>query len=149
MIGLIQKLFRRSKTQPQTVLELEDIQGLIISSYGHLSHSSYLFFEIKDPKEFKDWLDGCLEQGRITSALRKDPQIKESLAMNLALTAEGFEVLGASETLMESFSYEFRQGMKHKERSRRIGDYKTISLVESHFPKSNLERIWCSDSNCP
>ncbi|NJN24257.1 MAG: hypothetical protein HC810_07560 [Acaryochloridaceae cyanobacterium RL_2_7] len=128
MIGLIQKLLRLKQQKVRPVnLELQDIQGLIISSYGHLSHTTISLFEIKEPTKVQGWLEHCIEQGRMTSALRDQPKVAITSAMNIAFTAAGMRALGASETLMESFSHEFQQGMQHVERSRRIGDYQTIN----------------------
>ena len=139
MIGLIQKLFRLKAKKPIEVnLEIKDIQGLLIKSYSHLSHSNYLFFEIQDPQKAQKWLEECLANDRFTAAYRAPGVAPDAIksAMNIAFTAKGMEAIGASKTLIESFAPEFQQGMQHIERSRRIGDYGTLN-----DPK-NWEESW-------
>jgi Dyp-type peroxidase family len=100
-------------------LEFSDIQGIIVSGYGHLSHSKYLFLRIEDAVKAKGWLRSLLQNQRITSAhwVTKPP-----VAVNLALTYAGLQTLGASADLLQSFPKEFVEGMTAPHRSRQLGD---------------------------
>lgn len=125
MLGLIQKLFTSKSTiQKPTQLELQDIQGIVLSGYSHLSETSYIFVRVDEANAAKAWLAQLLTTQKITSALWNG---KPKTAMNIALTYSGVMALGGSETLGKSFSPEFQQGIQHEERSRRIGDYQTIN----------------------
>ena len=124
MIGLIQKLFQPKPSQAPIQLELADIQGFLLSGYGHLAQTRYLFFKIEHPQQVKRWLDGLIRNQHITSA---QWDAKPDAAMNLALTYEGILQLTDSESLQTSFAKEFREGMQHPERSRRIGDAGTLN----------------------
>jgi Dyp-type peroxidase family len=100
-------------------LEFSDIQGIILSGYGHLSHSKYLFLRIEDAVKAKGWLRSLLHHQRITSAhwVTKPP-----IAVNLAFTYGGLQTLGASAELLQSFPKEFVEGMTAPHRSRQLGD---------------------------
>ena len=39
-----------------TVVNREDIQGIVASGYDHLDYSRFVFLEIKDPDATRKWL---------------------------------------------------------------------------------------------
>ncbi len=119
MLGLIK--FLKKRTKPQTAkLELSDIQGILLSGYGHLNQSRYLFLNSQNAGATKAWLQQLLDQHELSSGQWEE---KPKAAVNLAFTYPGLAQLGVSKTLKNSFSREFKQGMRHPERSRRLGDY--------------------------
>ncbi len=121
---------------PDEPLIFSDIQAVILSGYGHLLHSAYLFLRL--PRA-----DGA---GQITPAARaallatipevtvanhqKDAAQREKTALNLAFTYDGLAALGHSEETLETFSPEFRSGMTADYRSRALGD------VEANDPNN-------------
>jgi Dyp-type peroxidase family len=108
-----------NQTQASVNLELQDIQGIIVSGYGHLSHSKYLFLRIEDAGKVKAWLRSLLQRQQITSCRdAKPPQ-----TVNLALTWTGVQKLGGPEDLLHSFAKEFIEGMTEPNRSRQLGDF--------------------------
>lgn len=92
------------------------IQGLIISGYGKLGFSAYLFLNLKDPQQGRVWLNHLLRH--ITSAASINP----APAINIALTHSGLKQLGLPAAALQSFPSEFIQGMAHPERARQMGD---------------------------
>jgi len=121
---------------PAEPLIFSDIQAVILSGYGHLLHSAYLFLRLCRA-------DGV---GQITPASRdallatvpevtaanhqKDEAQREKTALNLAFTYNGLAALGHSEETLETFSPEFRSGMAVDYRARALGD------VEANDPKN-------------
>ena len=134
MLGLLKKL---AQTKQKTMkLELQDIQGILLSGYGHLSQSRYLFLNSQKAAATQTWIRKLVDQKQVTSALWEE---KPKFAVNLAITYAGFEQLGAPDELKHSFSPEFRQGMSERERSRRLGDF------DINGP-SHWEQCWQDDS---
>ncbi|MBW4619644.1 MAG: hypothetical protein KME17_09845 [Cyanosarcina radialis HA8281-LM2] len=108
-----------------TDLETQDIQGIIITGYGHLSHSSYLFLHADDPAKAKAWLAKIAPQ--ITTGVEwpvgPDGKIqKPELALNVAFTCQGLAAMGLKQKSIETFSPEFVEGIAEEARSRRLGD---------------------------
>ncbi len=103
-------------------LELNDIQGIVISGYGHLPWSAYLFLQFQDPAAGRRWIEGL--SSRITTARWQHGNlvVKPMSAINLALTAAGLRKLGMKPETLNTFAQEFEQGMAAGSRSRRIGD---------------------------
>lgn len=95
-----------------TELELDDIQGIVISGYGHLEYSRSLFLKITNPFSAKIWL----KQLAVTTANWRSG--KPSVAINLAFTYLGLKALGLPATIR--FSPEFREGMAA--RAEHLGD---------------------------
>jgi Dyp-type peroxidase family len=124
------------KQQLDPALELQEIQGIIASGYGHLSHSKYLFLRIEEVGRAKEWLRSLLQQQRITTSLTKKPET----AVNLALTRSGLQTLGASPELLQSFPKEFSEGMTAPNRSRQLGDLGINAPTQWEHP-------WHSDSD--
>lgn len=102
--------------------ELKNIQGIIISGYGHLPNAEYQFLTISETGPAKKWLASILTQ--ITTAHRPDDgkgkKKKPGCALNIAFTYPGFKALGL--TLVNEFSQEFVEGIMEPHRTRRLGD---------------------------
>jgi Dyp-type peroxidase family len=105
----------------QASLELKDIQGMIVSGYGHLCYSQYLFLEIEDAAKVKAWLRSLLNRQQITSS--DWGNTKPPIAVNLAVSYSGIQKLGGSQDLLHSFAQEFIEGMAEPNRSRQLGDF--------------------------
>jgi Dyp-type peroxidase family len=101
-----------------TRLDHHDIQGDILRAYGNAYRlTSYLFVGVGDSAAGRSWLAGLAD--RVTNA---EPWTgdKPDTALNVALTYSGLAALGVPEPLLETFSDEFRGGMKS--RAELLGD---------------------------
>lgn len=91
-------------------VEWEDVQKLVLSGYGNLPFSAYLFWHFvpDDVDAAKRWLRTLADRlARATDRGSKQ-------AINLAITAHGLEYLRVNETVLNSFSLEFLEGMAPK-----------------------------------
>ena len=90
--------------------ELGDIQGNILRPYGFPA-AVHLFVHVGDAEAGRRWLSERADV--VTSAAEWGPSqsSKPPTACNAALTYAGFEALGASRRLLDSFSAVFREGM--------------------------------------
>jgi Dyp-type peroxidase family len=94
--------------------ELKDIQGIILSGYGHLDYASYLFLHICDPKEGRRWLRQVIpyvSSSEPWPELPNGKKDKPETALNIAFTYNGFRALGLGRETLDSFAEEFIQGM--------------------------------------
>src|SRR5688572_31795261 len=92
--------------------DLADVQGLIVSGYGHLDHAAYWFLHFSDPAASNRWLFEMLRH--ITTADWKGPDgrvMKPSVAVNIAFTAHGLDTLGFPRESKQTFPGEFLAGM--------------------------------------
>src|SRR5258707_3932844 len=106
-------------------LELNDIQGLLLSAYGHLDYATYLFLQVSDAEKGKQWLQAVLSD---ISTAAPWPQgldgktIKPATQVNIAFTIYGLAALGMLQDSLDSFSTEFIVGPTGTPRSRLLGD---------------------------
>jgi Dyp-type peroxidase family len=85
------------------------MQGDILRAYGnYYDRTSYLFVRADDPERGRAWLRGLVD--RVTTAERWE-RGKPDTTRNVALTGAGLAALGVPESVINSFSTEFRQGM--------------------------------------
>jgi Dyp-type peroxidase family len=91
-------------------VEWEDVQGIVLSGYGELLDAAYLLwrFQPDDLPRKKKWLSGLAT--RLTPS-HPAPSSNTQPAMNLALTASGMRHLGIEGPTLNSFSFEFLEGM--------------------------------------
>jgi Dyp-type peroxidase family len=97
-------------------LDLQDVQGLIISGYGSLKAACYILLEINAPQPAKKWLStlaGTLTTGHVRS---------EGKALNIAFTYAGIKKLGLEPATLAMFSNEFINGMTTPHKSLLLGD---------------------------
>ena len=99
-------------------LEGQDIQGLVISGYGHLPCATYMLLRITDGAVARRWLAQIVD--KVTTAAGK----QERTSVNLAFTREGLEHLGLDADAVKTFSRAFFEGMATEHRSRILGDAK-------------------------
>ena len=105
-------------------LQTSDMQGIIVSGYGHLYFSCYLFLETNDPEKARQWL-AILAETTTTANWSGDSDgvtDKPECALNIAFTALGLSAIGLRDESLNTFPQEFREGMTEESRSRRLGD---------------------------
>ena len=109
-------------------LELNDIQGVILSGYGHLSDSAYLFVQITDAAKGKAWLSRIIDEITTAKPWPKKPNGEKDrpiTALNVAFTCAGLTALGLPDGALATFSDEFKQGMADAEAGR-FADMETV-----------------------
>ena len=100
------------------MIELGDIQGDILQAYGNrFRWTTYLFVAVRDAAAGRAWLGGL--SGAVTSAERWDGDGPEA-TLNVALSAAGLRALALPEAVLETFSSEFKAGMRA--RAEALGD---------------------------
>ncbi|MDI1446326.1 cytochrome P450 [Polyangium sp. 6x1] len=98
------------RTNDDSRIELDDVQGHLLSSYGKtfgLRHARFLFLHFEDVAAGRRWIAAKIPE--ITTAGAPPPGPPTTL--NLAFTFDGLEALGLSPEELDSFPEEFRQGM--------------------------------------
>src|SRR5262245_56122578 len=101
------------------VLELDDMQGMLMSGYGQQPHAMYVFLELGDPAHARQWLRSVIPQ--VTSG-EKEANRGRSRSLNLAFTCQGLAALGLGEATLDTFERPFREGMGQADRARIMGD---------------------------
>jgi Dyp-type peroxidase family len=104
---------------------LADIQGLITSGYGHLSHAAYLFMRFHDAARAHHWLKTVVPTITSAKPWPKTPsgeKVKPAVALNLAFTADGLAALGMPQRILCTFPIEFQEGIARQGRSTILGD---------------------------
>lgn len=99
-------------------LESRDIQGLVISGYGHLPCATYMLLRVTDHVAARRWL------GQIVAEITTADGRQERASVNVAFTREGLEHLGLDADAIKTFSRAFFEGMATEHRSRILGDAK-------------------------
>lgn len=103
----------------------EDIQGLILSGFGHLDHNLYLFLQIQEPKTAKVWLQNLIPEITTSKIWPKTPDgktQKPDITLSIAFTYAGLKVLNLPQDTLDTFSREFIEGMTASYRSQLLGD---------------------------
>jgi Dyp-type peroxidase family len=104
-------------------LEINDIQGFILSGYGHLGHGAYHFLKFETAEDGKKWLKTIIPRLSTGKKWSIDTDGKPSSAVTLALSFAGLKVLGLSDDSLETVPTEFREGVASKRRSQILGDF--------------------------
>ncbi len=106
----------------RTQVDLRDLQGDILRAYGNAyDHTSYAFVHLDcPPEQAREWFSGLLEHVTTAELWPEGKDNKPLTTLNVAVTAPGLRALGVSETVVESFSKEFKEGMA--KRAERLGD---------------------------
>jgi Dyp-type peroxidase family len=107
-------------------LELDDIQGLVLSAYPKLPWARFLVLRIDEPDAARSWLGG-LAEAVTTAETSRSPS-----ACNVALSFAGLARLGLPSDALASFPWPLRQGMVTEYRSRILGDR-----------RASAPRRWC------
>ncbi|HEY6873215.1 MAG TPA: hypothetical protein VI298_10865 [Geobacteraceae bacterium] len=131
-------------------LDLADIQGNILSAYGHLGfpRARYLFLHVAEKKAGRDFITALLP--RITTALRwksakdhsgEDIPKKPQVAYNLAFNYRGLQALGLPTETLRAMPTEFIDGMAA--RAHILGDQPEILKEERQPPvPAHWDAIW-------
>lgn len=98
------------------MLQFDDIQGILLSSYAHLPCAAYLLYTIDNAEKARQWLALCADE--VKNADGKE----NSYSVNLAITFQGLRKLGLDESTLRTFPIPFRDGMHSKKRSHILGD---------------------------
>jgi deferrochelatase/peroxidase EfeB len=102
-----------------------DIQGFVTSGYGHLGYAAYLFIIIRQRQEARAWLQTLLPHVTSAESWRRDPNApkeRPQRALNLGFTAAGLSALGLSQSALDTFPEDFREGVASERRSQILGD---------------------------
>lgn len=107
-------------------LELNDIQGLVTTGYGHLDYAAYVVIRFgTDAKRSREWLAAIADEVSSAKPWPKDASgktIKPDHAIAIGLTYHGLKALALPDSALESFPEDFRAGMADPQRSRILGD---------------------------
>ena len=99
-----------------TLVDRDDVQGLVAFGYGKLTEACYLLAQIQDPSAARAWL----KKHHPTTAQHLAAPDK---AMQIAFTSQGLLTLELNPQIAGQFSSEFLSGMAGDlNRSRRLGD---------------------------
>src|SRR5918993_36576 len=90
------------------MLELDDIQSGVLRPRPTPYVATYIAFRIDDRKAGRELMRRV--SGAVTSAANPTSPRADTW-VSVALTYEGFKALGVSQESLDSFSWEFRQGM--------------------------------------
>jgi Dyp-type peroxidase family len=102
------------------MLERHDIQGVVLSGYGHLDHAAFTFLKITDAEQARAWLASLLPN--IMTAKERPRAEKPPNALNLAISYCGLSALQLSDDALCSFPIEFQEGMAFGQRPHALGD---------------------------
>lgn len=108
-----------------TSQDRDDIQGIILSGYGHLYYTNYLFLQVQDRDRALAWLQGLLPEITTAQIWPKNPDgttQKPETTCNLAFTHSGLRALGLLEKALNTFPREFMEGIVEPKRSEILGD---------------------------
>lgn len=108
-----------------TELNLKDIQGLILSGYGHLDHGCYLLLQCSEAQSGRAWLRDVIPLIATAEAWPKDNQsrtLKPMVALTVGITYAGLAALGLPQAALDTFPQEFREGITEPNRARILGD---------------------------
>lgn len=103
---------------PDAALQFDDIQGIVLSGYAHLSHAGYVFLQITDSVKARRWLKDIIRE--VTNAVY--PTVKPATCLNIAFTYQGLAALELHKRALDSFSAEFKEGIAEPFRARLMGD---------------------------
>lgn len=107
-------------------IELDEIQGYIVSNYDEMMFSRYVMLKVENAELAKKWIENIcfdIRNGAPERMEDHDPNV----ALNIAFTAIGLKALGMHHDNVEAFSREFREGMITDHRQRLLGDFNSSS----------------------
>lgn len=99
-----------------SAFERSDVQGLVVSGYGHMHCARFLLLGIGDPPAARRWVGELAD--RVTASRGREGQ----RCVNIGLTAGGLARLGVRDDDLTTFPVPFREGMAAPHRQRILGD---------------------------
>ena len=99
------------------MLERADIQGIVARAYRTMRSARFWLLRINEGSAARTWLAGLAAQ--VTDADTRP----ETTALNVAFTHDGLQALGLSDATLDTFSFEFREGMTAEHRRHILGDH--------------------------
>jgi len=101
-------------------IERKDIQGILASGYNHLDFARYVFLEVTNSGEARDWLKSIVQE--VTTAIKPARNKPSTTCFNLAITWPGLLGLGIPKELISNLPYEFVKGMYRPDAASILGD---------------------------
>ncbi len=118
-----------------STIELQDIQGFIISEYSDMMHTRYLMLRVTDAAAARGFIRQ-LAPG-ITSAGSRTGDT----CINIAFTSAGLRALGLKEKNLDTFVREYREGMVTPHRQRLLGDFDSSDPTRWHWGGPNNDEV--------
>jgi deferrochelatase/peroxidase EfeB len=116
-----------------SVLELDDIQGIILRGYGSFVHVRHFIVAVADASRARAFIGGlagpspaAINPGKLAITTAATWQVKPDYTLNVAFTYEALSSLGVSSTLLAGFAPEFAAGA--------IGNADAIFDVDASAP---------------
>jgi Dyp-type peroxidase family len=111
----------RAARRGKRMVERQDLQGIVDSGYNHLNHARFIFLEIADAQQARQWLGRVVNQ--VSTARRREAlEKKPATCLNIGFTSKGLEKLALPQETLGQFPYEFVAGMNRIEAARALGD---------------------------
>lgn len=109
-----------------TAIPLPDMQALLVTGFGGLTHARYLLLAVKDRRAAGDWLARLADPALrlLPDAAEVQPPVAQRRAEAVAIgfSAAGLAALGVQEDLAAPFPSTFSDGMGAQHRARGLGD---------------------------
>ncbi|HEX8122686.1 MAG TPA: hypothetical protein VF549_15615 [Solirubrobacteraceae bacterium] len=102
-----------SPLSPAAASTRHDIQGLVLTGYGHMPHACYVLLRVAEARPARDWLAQRAPQ-ILTAAPWSKKDGKPRTALNVAFTWTGLQALGLPQETLSSFPHEFAYGMAER-----------------------------------
>ena len=100
-------------------IEFADIQGLVFSGYGNMTHVSYHPLKISQAASATEWLKVLMQANKVTHGAEK----KTDWCLNIALTQNGLKALDVHQNDLDAtFDNAFVHGMDSKRRQKLLQD---------------------------
>jgi len=94
--------------ETDNVLELDDIQSGVLRPRPTPYVATYIAFRIDDPKAGRDLISRI---SRVVTSAANPTSPSADTSVSVALTYQGLKALGVPQEVLDSLSWEFRQGM--------------------------------------
>jgi Dyp-type peroxidase family len=123
-----------------TQADREDIQGIILSGFGHLFYTTYLLLAIAERDRARDWLRRVIPEVITAKLWGKNPDgttAKPEVTFNLAFTHLGLAAIGLVDKALNTFPREFTEGMAEPKRAEILGDTGASAPDQWEFGRPN------------
>src|SRR5580658_1226447 len=106
--------------ETRNALPLDQIQGIVLSGYGHLAQARFALLTMRpdrapDARRF-------LAELNLTSASVASARKETAPFVNVAFTHGGLAALGLDSAVLDNFPRDFVEGPTHDARARLLGD---------------------------